>query len=46
MNYNFGAWYYGSHSFMSGDLGPFRLYTRALSAEEVEKAHAAGWPAP
>jgi len=44
-NYNFGAWYYGSHSFLNGDLGPFRLYTRALSAKEVAKAFATGWPA-
>jgi len=42
--YNFGAWYGGSHSFLNGDMGPFRLYTRKLTAGEVEEAYKSGWP--
>ena len=42
--YNFGAWYNGSGSFLAGDLGPFRLVPRALSADDVAKRHETGWP--
>ena len=28
----------------SGDLGPFRLYARALSPEEVKQRYETGWP--
>jgi len=42
--YNVGCWY-GKNQFYHGDMGPFRLYTRALSAEEVAERYQSGWPA-
>ena len=33
----------GSSFFLSGDLGPFRLYTRALTEEEVKQSYEKRW---
>lgn len=33
----------GTNSFLAGDLGPFRLYTRALTEEEVKQAFEKAW---
>ncbi|MHB9025994.1 MAG: LamG domain-containing protein [Armatimonadota bacterium] len=32
--YSLGGWFYGGRN-LTGDLGPFRLHTKALTAEEV-----------
>ena len=43
--YHVGGWY-GREMFFRGDLGPFRLHTRELTADEVARAYRSGCPAP
>jgi len=33
----------GNGNWLCGDLGPFRLYTRALTAEEAREAYQRKW---
>ena len=37
-----GAWKYSGGQ-LTGDLGPFRLYTKALTPEEVKRRYNGGW---
>ena len=39
-----GAWRYGGSN-LTGDLGPFRLYTKALTPAEAKQRYEQGWPA-
>ncbi|OPZ87258.1 MAG: hypothetical protein BWY76_00550 [bacterium ADurb.Bin429] len=41
--YDVGS-FLGSNRWYTGDLGPLRLYTRALTAEEVKQQYQTGWP--
>jgi hypothetical protein len=42
---NFGSFLCGvGGRFFTGDLGPIRLYTKALTADEVKKRFTEGWP--
>jgi len=43
LEYHVGC-YYGKSERFCGDLGPLRLYTRALTAEEVQQHLKTGWP--
>jgi len=42
-SYHLGNWL-GRKAHLRGDLGPFRLYTRALTAKEVRERYRTGWP--
>jgi len=42
--YHVGCWYGKAEQLLQGDLGPFRLYTRALTPPEVTRLYKTGWP--
>jgi len=42
--YHVGS-YNGAQHFFRGDIGPMRLYSKALSADEVAERFKSGWPA-
>ena len=42
---DFGLWMGQEGRAYRGDLGPFRLYAKALTAAEVAERYRGGWPA-
>ena len=43
-HYRVGCWY-GQSQYFQGDIGPIRLYAKALTPEEVADRFRNGWPA-